>query len=169
MKQFAKKVKVDGYTFDSAKEAQFYQQFIKPSGYKYEVHPSYTLTNSFLLGGYRQRKTTYAPDFVVFDEGEIKHVYDVKTSLSSEAISSGAKVRFKWFQLKYRIPVEIVVPRAHDFKMVLYGFTTPHMLDGHAHHDKHGNIKYTKNGDIVYDYYEVYKSIDYDIRDIVGW
>lgn len=169
MKQFAKKVKVDGYTFDSAKEAQFYQQFIKSSGYKYEVHPSYTLTDSFPLGGYRQRKTTYAPDFVVFDEGEIKHVYDVKTSLSPEAITGSAKLRFKWFQLKYRIPIEIVVPRKHDFKMVLYGFTTPHMLDGHAKYDRHGDLKLTKDGKPKFDRYNVYKSVDYDIRDIVGW
>ena len=36
---YGKKVKLDGYTFDSRKEASFYAAYIKSCGKKYQVHP----------------------------------------------------------------------------------------------------------------------------------
>ena len=162
MKHFSGKVKLDGYTFDSQKEARFYQQFVKPSGYRYEVHPNYEIVKKFQLGGYNQSGVRYTPDFVVYDhDGKIKHVYDVKTSLSLYGTTAASKLRFKWFQYRYRLPVEIVVPRQHDFKMTLYGFTVKSMLDKHK--------KQTKSDKPKYSYYNVYSSIDYDINEIVGW
>ena len=44
---FGKKVKLDGYTFDSKKEAQFYLQFVKPSGMRFDVHPHYRVIDLF--------------------------------------------------------------------------------------------------------------------------
>ena len=41
MQRIARKVKVNGFTFDSQKEANFYLKFVKDSGYKHEIHPSF--------------------------------------------------------------------------------------------------------------------------------
>ncbi|WP_251548306.1 DUF1064 domain-containing protein [Limosilactobacillus caecicola] len=165
-----RKVKMDGYRLDSKKEARFYQSFIKPSGQRFEVHQPFKLVEKFPLGGYNQSGVTYTPDFVTIDDdGNITHVYDVKTSLSPLGIDNGAKVRFKWFQAHYRLPIEIVVPRTNDFKMTLYGFTVKTMLDRHVKHKRDGSIKVNKKGNPMYDYYNVYKNINYDIREIVGW
>ena len=40
MNHFGKKVEVDGYKFDSEKEANFYLRFVKTCGKRYEVHKS---------------------------------------------------------------------------------------------------------------------------------
>lgn len=168
---FSKKFVVDGIKFDSLKEYQFYQRFIKNSGYKFVDHPSYKVLDLFSLGGWRQRGISYAPDFVVYDDdGEIKHIYDVKTSIAPQAITTGSKIRMILFQFRYRKAIEIVTPRKNDFKMVLINFTVKEgLLDRHAKKDRHGNIKTNKKGKMIYDYYNVYKDIDYDIREIVGW
>lgn len=170
MQHFSKKKKIDGYTFDSQKEAEFYLNFIKPSGCRFDVHRPFKLVEKFAVGGYNQRGVTYTPDFVTYDDnGEISHVYDVKTSLSNFGIDNGAKLRFKWFQYRYRIPVEIVVPRANDFKMTLYGFTSKSMLDPHTMKDRKGLTKRYKNGEPKFDHYNVYQDIKYDIHEFVGW
>ncbi len=94
MEHFGKKVKLDGYTFDSQKEAQFYQRFIKDCGHRYKVHPSYPLLDKCLVGGYDMKAHGYRPDFVVYDCDEVAHVYDVKTSLDNRAVDASAKLRF---------------------------------------------------------------------------
>ena len=170
MNHFGKKVEVDGYKFDSEKEANFYLRFVKTCGKRYEVHKSFELISKFPVGGYKQRSITYAPDFVVYDaDGRIEHVYDVKSGITQRAVDTAAKIRFKLFSLKTGLPVEVVVPRKNDFKMKLYGFTTNRMQDPHGRYDRHGNMKRKKNGEPMYDYYDVHKSVNYDIRDTIGW
>ena len=51
----------------------------------------------------------------------------------------------------------------------VYGFTTNRIQDPHARYDRHGNMKRKKNGEPMYDYYDVHKSVNYDIRDTIGW
>ena len=115
------------------------------------------------------RGLTYAPDFVVYGtDGQIEHVYDVKSGINQRAVDTAAKIRFKLFSLKTGLPVEVVVPRKHDFKMKLYGFTTNRIQDPHGRYDRHGNIKRKENGEPMYDYYDVHKSVNYDIRDTIG-
>lgn len=170
MNHFGKKVEVDGYKFDSEKEANFYLRFVKTCGKRYEVHKSFELIGKFPVGGYKQRSITYAPDFVVYDaDGRIEHVYDVKSGINQRAVDTAAKIRFKLFSLKTGLPVEVVVPRKHDFKMKLYGFTTNRIQDPHARYDRHGNMKRKENGEPMYDYYDVHRSVNYDIRDTIGW
>ena len=170
MKHFNKWVIVDGIRFPSIKEADFYTMFIKPSGKRFEVHKSFELISKFPVGGYKRRSITYAPDFVVYDaDGRIEHVYDVKSGINQRAVDTAAKIRFKLFSLKTGLPVEVVVPRKHDFKMKLYGFTTNRIQDPHARYDRHGNMKRKKNGEPMYDYYDVHRSVNYDIRDTIGW
>lgn len=123
---FGEKVKVDGFTFDSKKEHQFYERFIKNSGYKFEVHKGFQLHAAIPLlnGKLKVRSSRYTPDFVVYDQdGSIKHVYDLKNSFTAFAIDQAAALRFKWFELKYGIPVEVVVPRVNSFKVKIMGTT----------------------------------------------
>lgn len=170
MKHFGKKVHYKEWDFDSIKERDFFIQFIENSGKKFKVHPSYKIIDKFPLGGYNQRGITYAPDFVVYDDqGNVEHVYDVKTGINQRAVDTSAKLRFKLFSLKTGIPVEVVVPHKHDFKMKLFGFTNPKIQTAHACYDRHKNIKRRKNGEPVYEYYDVYHSIDYGIHDLIGF
>ena len=170
MKHFGKKVTYKEWTFDSIKERDFFIRFIENSGKRFAIHKSFELLTKFPLGGYNMRGLTYAPDFVVFDaDGRIEHVYDVKSGINQQAVDTAAKIRFKLLSLKTGLPVEVVVPRKHDFKMKLYGFTTNRIQDPHGRYDRHGNMKRKKNGEPMYDYYDVHKSVNYDIRDTIGW
>lgn len=169
MKHFGKKVEVDGYKFDSEKEANFYLRFVKTCGKRFEVHKSFELISKFSVGGYKQRSITYAPDFVVYDaDGHIEHVYDVKSGINQQAVNTAAKLRFKLFALKTGIPVEVVVPRKHDFKMKLFGFTDNDIQTAHPKYDRHKQLKLKSDGKPVYEYYNVYKNINYDIHDLIG-
>ena len=123
---FGEKVKVDGYTFDSKKEYDFYRKFVRDCGYRFEVHPNFSLHDTFKLAGrdVNIRSSRYTPDFVIYDENDsIMHVYDLKNSFTTYAIDQAAALRFKWFAWRYQIPVEVVVPRAHDFKVKILGTT----------------------------------------------
>ena len=141
---FGKKVKLDGYTFDSKKEAQFYLQFVKPSGMRFDVHPHYRVIDMFPIGGYRMRGMTYTPDFVLKrPDGSIAHVYDVKSGFTNYSVSTAARLRFKLFALRYHVPVECVIVRKHDFRVKILGLTTK--LDEYKRH-----------------------SVDYDLAGIIG-
>lgn len=160
MNHFGKKVPYNGYKFDSIKERDFFIRFIENSGKRYEIHRSYKVITKFPIGGYNQRGITYAPDFVVYgNDGSIQHVYDVKSGINQRAVDTAAKLRFKLFSLKTGLPVEVVVPRKHDFKMKLYGFTT-------SFQEPH--VRKKRNGKIVTEYYNVYKNTDYDVFNLIG-
>ena len=102
------------------------------------------------------RGIDYTPDFVIYDEdNSILHVYDVKTSLSDRGVDSGAKLRF-----------------------IMWGFTQlgiscqlwEFLYKVDVHYDIHGKMKINKKtGQPIYDHYNVYKDINYDIHDLVGW
>lgn len=108
MKHYGRKVKLDGYTFDSQKEAAFYAAYIKNCGKKYAVHPQYQLMPIYDAGMARVGAIYYRPDFVVYGpENVIEHVYDVKTSVDYKGADPSAQLRFKLFWRKYGIPVEV--------------------------------------------------------------
>lgn len=160
MEHFGRKVELDGITFDSKKEAQFYQQFVKPSSKRFTCHENFDLVSKFSVGGYTQRGIFYRPDFVIYGPDGREHVYDVKTSLSAQGIDKSAMLRFKLFAKRYGMPVEVVVPRRNDFKMKLFGFTTTDIQSPHQ--------RKKRNGQVVIDHYDVFSNIDYDIRKIIG-
>ena len=167
---FGHKVHYKDWDFDSEKECDFFIQFIESSGKKFKVHPQYTIADHILVGGSYMRKKMYKPDFVIFGEdGAIEHVYDVKTGISSRAVDGAAQDRFRRFAGRYGMPVEVVVPRKHDFKMKLLGFENPRLQTRHVKRDRHGNIKHTAKGNPQYEYYDVHKSVNYDIHDTIGW
>lgn len=141
---FSNKVQCsDGYKFDSDKEHSFYHDYIKHCGYKFKVHPTINLLPKFAIGGMNMGGMSYTPDFIIYDMGKMKHVYDVKTSVSPKATDSAAKNRFKRFAFENNMPVEVVVPRTHDFKMTILGLTKSFEP-------------------------QIFTNVDYDIHDYIG-
>lgn len=121
---FGKKVVLDGFKFDSLKEATFYQRYIKPSGYQFTTQERFTLLETFPLELVKLRQTVYKSDFVVYDKnGSIKHVYDVKNGYTEYAIDQKSKIKFSLFARKYGIPVEVVVMRKNYFNVAILGTT----------------------------------------------
>lgn len=87
---FAKKVKYDGYTFDSEMECLYYKE-LKERQAKGEVgeiyvHKSFVLQREFVAkNGKKHKAITYEPDFVFFDNEQNKWRYvDVKGMLLPE-------------------------------------------------------------------------------------
>ncbi|KWT47480.1 hypothetical protein ABB39_08670 [Levilactobacillus brevis] len=117
------KVHLDGYVFDSQKEADFYMRFVRDSGLQYTIHPKYVLMPLTELGKVKASQISYKPDFVIYKNGKISHVYDVKNSFGVYGIDGSVKLRFKLFLLSQGIPVEAVVVRKHDFKVIAQGIT----------------------------------------------
>lgn len=120
------KVNIDGYVFDSEKEALFYQRFVKNCGFPFEVHPRFKLTELTELPGGKAKisQIAYSPDFIIKDfKGNWLHVIDVKNSFGAYGIDQSVKLRFRLFALKFKHPVEAVVIRARDFKVITQGVT----------------------------------------------
>lgn len=73
----AKKVKLDGYTFDSKREAQVYGELVirMRAGeiYDFEVHPKYVLSVNGI------EVATYNPDFQYWEQAATPKVIDVKS------------------------------------------------------------------------------------------
>lgn len=121
-----KKVKLDGYTFDSQKEADFYERFVKNCKLPYEVHPRFILEPKKIITGGSISSISYSPDFIIKDDsGTWLHVIDVKNSFGIYGIDTSNKLRFRLFAMKYGHPVEAVVIRKHDFKVITQGVTKP--------------------------------------------
>lgn len=121
-----KKVVVDGYTFDSQKEANFYTRFVKGCGLPFEVHPRFKLTDLTQMpdGVAKISAISYSPDFLIKNhDGSWKHVIDVKNSFGVYGIEQSVKLRFRLFALRYKHPVEAVVVRTKDFKVITQGVT----------------------------------------------
>ncbi|MGO2265827.1 MAG: DUF1064 domain-containing protein [Vagococcus salmoninarum] len=120
------KVLLDGHTFDSEKEAQFYLRFVKDCGLPYEVHPRFTLLEKHELPGANISSIAYSPDFLIKDhQGNWLHVIDVKNSFGAYGIDASNKLRFRLFAMRFNHPVEAVVIRKHDFKVITQGVTKP--------------------------------------------
>lgn len=119
------KVRLDGYTFDSQKEADFYTRFVKDSGFRYRVHPTIELAPLKVIAmPVKARQIRYTPDFIIYSKsGKPMHVYDVKNSFGMYGIDSGPKEKFAEFLHKFCILVEAVVIRKHDFKSIAQGVT----------------------------------------------
>ncbi|EPI5742174.1 DUF1064 domain-containing protein [Enterococcus faecalis] len=77
------KVTIDGYTFDSQKEANFYTKFVKNCGLPFEVHPRFKLTELTPTadGVGKISAIAYSPDFIIKNlDGSWRHVIDIKNS-----------------------------------------------------------------------------------------
>ena len=106
------KVIIDGYTF----------------GLPFEVHPRFKLTELTELptGGGKISAIAYSPDFIIKDHaGKWLHVIDVKNSFGIYGIDQANKLRFRLFAITHGHPVEAVVIRKNDFKVITQGVTKP--------------------------------------------
>lgn len=132
LQHYGNKVKSDGITFDSEKEFKFYDKFLKDCGYDVTVHEKFDLLEKNVINDkITLRAISYKPDFVVRDGNNIKHVYDVKNGFTAYAIDRGNNIVFKLFAKKYGIPVEVAVPRTHDFKTKILGTTKKYEIQIH--------------------------------------
>lgn len=137
------KVDIDGYTFDSEKEALFYQRFVKNCGLPFEVHPRFKLAELKELPGGKGKISaiSFSPDFIISDHsGNWLHVIDVKNSFGVYGIDQANKLRFRLFAMQFGHPVEAVVIRKNDFKVITQGVTKqlnekkPFITDNFTYH-----------------------------------
>ena len=101
-----KKVKYDGYTFDSIREKNYYikLKLLEKSGKikELELQKEFELQPSFKLNNKTSRKITYRADFTYkTTEDDKLHVIDVK-GFKTDVY----KIKKKLFEYKYRIEIE---------------------------------------------------------------
>ena len=97
------KVEVDGYKFDSKKEAEFYQDLLllKRSGelLDFEVHPKIILQEGFKFNGKKIQQITHSPDFILYWEGGTEFI-DVKGGKATQ--TQAWRLKWKLLMFKYR-------------------------------------------------------------------
>lgn len=101
-----KKVKYDGYTFDSIREKNYYikLKLLEKAGKikELELQKEYELQPSYKLNNKTSRKITYRADFTYKTTKDDKmHVIDVK-GFKTDVY----KLKKKLFEYKYRIEIE---------------------------------------------------------------
>lgn len=122
---FAKKVKYDGYTFDSEMECLYYKE-LKEREKKRQVtdirvHPSYVLQKEFYANnGKKHKAITYEPDFVFFDIelGRWRYV-DVKGMLLPEF-----EIKWKMFDKLLKLLKEEYMSDLSYLEVLKYSKTT---------------------------------------------
>lgn len=98
----AKKITVDGYTFDSMVECKRYGELkllVKAGKIsELDVHPKYTLQYAFKQGNEEHKAITYTPDFRYIQDGKV-YVEDVKSKVTAKRYDY--KLKIKMFKYKY--------------------------------------------------------------------
>lgn len=96
----AKKIVIDGITFDSKDEATYYQYLLKQKAQgkilNFELQPKYELQPAFKKNGKTYRAITYAPDFLVYHLDGSEELIDVKGMSTQQG-----EMRKKMFDYKY--------------------------------------------------------------------
>ena len=115
----AKKVTIDGITFDSKAEGRYYEhlQKLKKSGLveDFSMQKQFTLLDRFAhpQTGRIVRAITYKADFeVLYADGRIE-VVDIKGFLTPEF-----KIKAKMFMFRYQIPLVLLKWSAKEKKFV---------------------------------------------------
>jgi len=96
-----KRIEIDGYTFDSKLEADFYlrlKPLVKSGKIKeLKIHPRYLLQEGFTKNGKRFNPIYYVADFeVTYDDG-VTVIYDTK-GMRTEVY----KIKRKLFEYRYK-------------------------------------------------------------------
>ena len=96
----AKKITIDGYTFDSKDEGRYYEYLkrLKAQGEieNFELQPKYELQPGFKKNGKTYRAITYAPDFLIYHLDGSEELIDVKGMSTQQG-----EMRRKMFDYKY--------------------------------------------------------------------
>lgn len=107
----AKKVTVDGITFDSKAESIYYQLHKNEPNMK--MQEKFVLQDKFRLNGKAYREIYYKPDFTFYDDaGNLIKIVDVKGVLTTEF-----KIKAKMFANRYGTQITIAkkVARKDEF------------------------------------------------------
>ena len=111
-KFFSKKVVVDGITFDSKKEGEYYLK-LKEDEKKglirdLERQKEYVLLDSFKINGKTRRKTVYKCDFkyITVEDGQL-HIVDIKSPYTAK--DKVYRLKKKMFEYKYGIELEEII------------------------------------------------------------
>lgn len=111
-KFFSKKVVVDGITFDSKKEGEYYLK-LKEDEKKglirdLERQKEYVLQDKFKIGNKTRRQITYKADFTYISTSDDKlHVIDVKSPYTAK--DKVYRLKKKLFEFKYGIELEEII------------------------------------------------------------
>jgi hypothetical protein len=96
----AKKVVIDGITFDSAVESYYYEYLkelkAKEKILNFELQPKYELISKFKKDGKQYQGIKYKADFIIYHLDGSEEVIDVKGMATPEA-----KMKRKLFNYKY--------------------------------------------------------------------
>lgn len=96
----AKKITIDGYTFDSKDEGKYYEYLKKLKAQNkilnFELQPKYELQPGFKKNGKTYRAITYAPDFLIYHLDGTEELIDVKGMSTQQG-----ELRKKIFDYKY--------------------------------------------------------------------
>lgn len=111
-KFFSKKVVVDGITFDSKKEGDYYLKLKKDQKKglikDLELQKEYVLQDKFKVGNRTRRQITYKADFSYITTQDDKlHVVDVKSPYTAK--DKVYRLKKKLFEFKYGIELEEII------------------------------------------------------------
>ena len=113
-KYHARKVMIDGITFDSQAEGNRYlylkseQEAGRISGL--ECHPKFTLLKGRTWNGKRYRPVTYSPDFTYRD--------CVAAKMVAEDVKGGQATQTTAFKIKQKMLIAMLDESAWDFRIV---------------------------------------------------
>lgn len=111
-KFFSKKVVVEGITFDSKKEGEYYlklKELEKKGTIKdLELQKEYILQDKFKINNKTRRQITYKADFkYISTEDDKLHVVDVKSPYTAK--DKVYRLKKKLFEYKYGIELEEII------------------------------------------------------------
>lgn len=111
-KFFSKKVVVEGITFDSKKEGEYYlklKELEKKGTIKdLELQKEYILQDKFKIGKKTRREIKYRADFTYITTNDNKlHVIDVKSEYTRK--DEVYRIKKKLFEKKFEIELEEVI------------------------------------------------------------
>ncbi|MCW6059752.1 DUF1064 domain-containing protein [Clostridium sporogenes] len=96
----AKKIVIDGITFDSKDEGKYYEYLKKLKSQEkilnFELQPKYELQPGFKKNGKTYRAITYAPDFLIYHLDGTEELIDVKGMSTQQG-----EMRRKMFDYRY--------------------------------------------------------------------
>lgn len=102
----AKKIEIDGLTFDSQAEARYYYDLKAQGITNFKTQEVFTILDTLKMNGKTRKKRVYKPDFTFYDDqGQLIKVVDVKGGHAT--LTEASSLRMRVFMDRYHIPVII--------------------------------------------------------------
>lgn len=103
---------VDGMTFDSKAEAQYYVQLKQRGVTNFKMQESFVIHDAFSLNGKRYQAIQYKPDFTFYENEQLVKVVDVKGKRTADF-----NLKAKLFAKRYNIAITLAI---YDYKNKLF-------------------------------------------------